>query len=137
MIEYRGILINSCEIKRESLTPAKTVDVDIKVDDVVAKAGDATIDFTYIVRYLPNLGYLKMSGSVYLAGKLSEIKEVQDVWKKNKVLTKSISMDVLNMINTTASVNGVFASRIVNMPPPLLPPRLEVVKLNTNKSSKK
>ncbi|MBI2079930.1 hypothetical protein HYT84_04130 [Candidatus Micrarchaeota archaeon] len=128
MTEFRSVMLNATEAKRLTFAPTENLNININVDDVKPAGEQLLLNFTYTVNYEPKAGYMKILGAVYLADKASELKRIADTWKKDHSLPKELTEPLLNVINMSAGINGVFIARALNLPPPLLPPRLELTK---------
>ncbi len=127
-MDINGITLNGTEAKRTKEGLIAGIDLNITIDNVdVKSSGDVTISFTYSANYRPEIGYLKMSG--YIGGKSDkeESKRITDEFKKSKHLPLDISEPLLNMINATAGINGIFVARALNLSPPIIPARISLV----------
>lgn len=128
MVEFRSVVLNATEAKREGFAPAENLDININIEDMKPVGELMGVDFVYTVTYKPKAGFLKITGTVYVADKPSEVKNMLDNWKKTKALPKELGEPLLNVVNLSAGVNGVFIARALNMAPPLIPPRLQITK---------
>jgi hypothetical protein len=128
MVEYRAVVLDYCEAKREGAAQLKDVEVSINVLDVLAEGERATVRFEYLARFLPKVGFVKLAGSVFIDGKPNELKLMVDYWARTKTLPKETSETVLNLANLSAGVNGVLVTRAIELPPPFMPPKLTIVK---------
>jgi hypothetical protein len=70
---------------------------------------------------------MKIQGSVFLKDTPSAAKKLAEDWKKSKVMPREISENILNMINASAGVNGIFVAKAINLAPPLVPPKIQVL----------
>ncbi len=126
MTEIRAILLEGTEAKKEGIGIPQNIEVNIRINDVGFSGDELKFKFTYETTYHPKLGYLKIFGTAAVGEKLTIIKSVMDGWKKNKSILPQIMGPLLNAINMTAGLNGVFISRALNMASPFMPPKLEM-----------
>jgi len=126
MVEFRGVKLSYVEAKREKDTLISGLNININIDDVKAMGEDLVMDFTYSVNYAEDVGYLKISGTVYAKDTATAAKEIENGWRMEKKLPNEIAQPLLNLINFSSGVNGVFVARAVNLAPPLVPPRIEI-----------
>ncbi|MEM0438062.1 MAG: hypothetical protein QXU54_02060 [Candidatus Micrarchaeia archaeon] len=126
MVEFRGIKLNYVEAKREKDTAVSGLNININIDDIKAINDDFAVDFTYTVNYAENVGYLKMGGTVYAKDTVAGAKKIEESWRMEKKIDPAIAQPLLNLINFSSGVNGVFVARAINLAPPLVPPRIEV-----------
>ncbi len=136
MVEFRGVRLNYVEAKRERDALISGLNININVDDVKAVNDDMMIDFTYSVNYADKVGYLKVSGTVYAKDTVVGAKKVEDGWRMEKKLPNEIAQPLLNLINFSSGVNGVFVARAVNLAPPLVPPRIEITSRGATSDNK-
>ncbi|MEM3364677.1 MAG: hypothetical protein QXS93_04175 [Candidatus Micrarchaeia archaeon] len=126
MVEFRGVKLNYVEAKREKDSLISGLNININIDDVKAVGDDIVMDFTYSVTYAEDVGYLKVSGTVYAKDTTAGAKAIENGWRMEKKLPDDIAQPLLNLINFSSGVNGVFVARAVNLAPPLVPPRIEI-----------
>lgn len=126
MVEFRGIKLNYVEAKREKDTAVSGLNININIDDIKALNDDFAVDFTYTVNYMENVGYLKMGGTVYAKDTVAGAKKIEESWRMEKKIDPAIAQPLLNLINFSSGVNGVFVARAINLAPPLVPPMIEV-----------
>lgn len=136
MVEFRGVKLSYVEAKRERDALITGLNININIDDVKAINDDIMIDFTYSVNYADNIGYLKISGTVYAKDTVSEAKKLEEGWRMEKRLPNEIAQPLLNLINFSSGVNGVFVARALNLAPPLVPPRIEITSRGATTGSK-
>ncbi len=126
MVEFRGVKLGYVEAKREKDTLINGLNININIDDIKAMKEDIMLDFTYTVKYADDVGYLKISGTVYAKDSEDGAKKIEEGWRMEKKLPNEIAQPLLNLINFSSGVNGVFVARAVNLAPPLIPPRIEI-----------
>ncbi|MCX8200160.1 MAG: hypothetical protein N3G76_01690 [Candidatus Micrarchaeota archaeon] len=126
MVEFRGVKLSYVEAKREKDALISGLNININIDDVKAVGDDIMMDFTYSVTYAEDVGYLKVSGTVYAKDTAAGAKSIESGWRMEKKLPDDIAQPLLNLINFSSGVNGVFVARALNLAPPLVPPRIEI-----------
>jgi hypothetical protein len=126
MVEFRGVKLSYVEAKREKESLISGLNININIEDIKAINDDFAIDFTYNVTYADNVGYLKIGGTVYAKDTVAGAKKVEEGWRMEKKLPNDLAQPLLNLINFSSGVNGVFVARAVNLAPPLVPPRIEI-----------
>jgi hypothetical protein len=137
MVEFRGVKLDYAEARKQSETPASGMDIGVNVDGLKISGEDLLIEFTYLVKYGGGLGYLKMHGLVYAKDEPKALKQIEAGWKKEKKLPADVAQQLLNVINFSAGVNGVFVARAINLPPPLMPPQVQLTNLVSATPKKK
>lgn len=123
-----GGKIDSVEAVKKSEEPLKGLNINIIMDDVKVKGENVEMSYTYTVSYDENVGELKMKGVLYAKEEKKLAKEIDDEWKKSKKLPDSYAEGILNAINYNGSANGTMVARVLNLSPPLIPPRIQLSK---------
>ena len=127
-MEINGVMLTGTEAKRTREGLIAGVDLNINIENVDIKSnGEVTLNFTYTANYRPDMGYLKMTGNVVGKSDKEEGKKLAEEYKKTKRLPADIGEPILNMINATAGINGIFVARAINLAPPIIPARISLV----------
>lgn len=121
-----GIKITHVEAHRDKDDDMTGLNVNIGIDSVAVKAGEAVIAFNYSATYQEGVGELKMKGSITSREDAKLTKEITDKWEKDKKLPDGFAELILNAINYACGTNGVFVVRPVNLSPPIVPPRIQL-----------
>ena len=125
MMDVTSMVFTGGEVKRLKHRVPDTVEVDVKVDKLQLKAVDTLVlDFTYSIKYGPDVGSVKITGIAFCQDSPARIKEVLAYFKKKKMLPMEHGAAVLNMINANAGMNSVFMIRPFNLLPPFMPPMI-------------
>ncbi|MEM4554358.1 MAG: hypothetical protein QXT25_00715 [Candidatus Anstonellaceae archaeon] len=119
-----GIKINKVEARRDNENEIAGLNINITLDSLNVKNNQIEINFNYSAAYAEGVGELKMSGTLYAIEDSKLAKEISDKWAKEKRLPDAYAEMVLNALNYACGTNGVFAVRIVNLTPPIVPPRI-------------
>jgi len=133
MILFKGIVLNETNAKLKKMAPIKNIDVNINLNKMKVNEDIVTVDFSYKAIYVPDIGELTFNGVLNFKDEMEKIKEYEKEWKKSKSFPKDVMVALMNIINTTSSINGVLVSRAINLAPPIIPPKLEMKEKN-NKS---
>ncbi len=129
MVELIGVVLNETIAKRLKEEQVKNMDVNINICGFEVKGQNMFVDFVYTMNYQPAVGYLVFKGKVIAKDTPSAIAKYQAEWKKNRVLSMDFTKPLLNLINLSSGLNGVFVTRAINMPPPMVPPQINIGEL--------
>jgi|SRR3989338_512846 len=120
-MEITGIDMLRTEAERKKLVPHKSIGISLSVKEVKKEDDRILIGFEHIVKYEPEIGYLKFSGNVYLSGNENEVKALMNEWKKTKQIPEGMGPLIIELISTNSAYNGVLVARAINLPAPALP----------------
>lgn len=126
MVELKNLEVNYVEAKKQKEITIKSMDIYVNIDNMRIINKELIIDFIYNVKYENDLGYIKISGKVHVIDEQSRLKQLEEEWKKTKKIPNRLAEILLNVINFSAGVRGVFVSQAINLPPPLVPPRVQL-----------
>lgn len=84
------------------------------------------IGFEFITKYEPDVGEIKIAGNVMYIG--DKIKNVLSVWKKEKNIQKEVEIEIKNFLFRKCMILGINLSEQMNLPPPLMFPRMYITK---------
>lgn len=82
------------------------------------------LNFDFMVNYEPNIGNIKMEGSIIYMDKEEELNKLEAQWKKEKKLPIGITSLVANTILTKANIKALLLSQEVNLPPQIHLPKV-------------
>lgn len=102
------------DVKEKDLIPGKNIDQ--KGLDFV---------FEFVSKYQPNLGEIKLNGSVLFVGSKKTVDDVMKSWKKDKKIPKEAMTAVLNTALTKCNIQALILSQQVNLPPPIPLPKVK------------
>src|SRR3989338_7332504 len=97
---------------------------DLSLGNEKQKVLSFTFEFTS--KYEPNVGSIKLVGDVLYMDESKKVKQILDDWKKDKKLPKEIMAGILNTILNRSNVQALILSQDVNLPPPILLPKVQV-----------
>jgi hypothetical protein len=99
--------------------------IDIKMGDVRKDARDRLlVDYVYTLDY-DKMGKVLLYGTVFESD-AKKIPELEESWKKNKRLPREYVEELVNIINFVGSAHGTIVTRVLNIRPPILPPKLSI-----------
>ncbi|MEW5996417.1 MAG: hypothetical protein AB1657_02360 [Candidatus Micrarchaeota archaeon] len=116
--------VTKVEAVREKDGPGKGLRVQIDIKDVGGKGEDVVVSYAFSADYLDEIGKITINGEVTDRAEKKAADEARKMWKEKKDLPQDYKLGLLNSINYVASVEGVLASKIVRLAPPIAPPRI-------------
>ena len=125
-----GFHIKSISAKRKTIpkgridinsTP-KIVSVTKSKVGLKKKEDSLNISFEFTTEYKPGIAEIKMIGNVMYLG--NKVKIGVNMWKKEKKLPREIEVEVKNFLFRKCLSIGIDLSEQMNLPPPLLFPRI-------------
>jgi hypothetical protein len=123
-----GNRITRVEASRDNTEPRKGLNFKINVKDAKVSAKRVDVTYEYVAEYTEGVGQIKMDGVLTAEEDKALLDKIKKEWSDNKRLPEDYAEVIINAINYFGSVNGVLASRIVNLSPPLVPPRFSLTK---------
>jgi hypothetical protein len=99
--------------------------IDIKMGEVRKEAADRLlIDYVYTLDY-DKVGKVLLYGTVFESD-AKKIPQLEDAWKKTKRLPQDYVEELVNIINFVGSAHGTIVTRVLNIRPPIIPPKLSI-----------
>ncbi len=100
-----------------------------KADLGIAKDAKSAVKFKfeYISDYT-NLGKIALNGSVMYLTTADEVKTLLKMWEDKEKLPQELMTQLLNKILMKCNVKTILLSDMVNMPPPVPLPKVQVKK---------
>lgn len=123
-----GNRIDKIEAVREKLEPRKGLNFKINIKDVKVSGKKLDMAYNYEAEYTEGIGYIKFEGTITAEEEKALVDEVKKEWADKKRLPQNYAEVVLNAINYFGGINGVFVSRVINLSPPIMPPRFTLSK---------
>jgi hypothetical protein len=123
-----GGRITSVEGKKTSENVISGLNINMTIDDVKASGSKVEIDYTYTVTYATNVGTMTIRGTLVAEEEKSLVKEINDSWQKSKKLPDDYAELTLNSVNYTGTANGTLIARVLNLSPPLVPPKIQITR---------
>ncbi|MFA5049517.1 MAG: hypothetical protein WC501_00760 [Candidatus Micrarchaeia archaeon] len=123
-----GGKIEHVEATKKTENKIEGLSINITLEDVKVKGEEIEIHYTYIANYEKDVGGITIKGILYSKEDKKLAKEIADNWKKDgqKKLPPEYASALLSAINYTGSANGTLIARVLNLSPPLVPPKLQV-----------
>lgn len=131
-----GMRITAAEITRSKNEVPTGLSINMSINNVRMDGEQLEIAFAYRADYAENVGMLRIEGSMLVMP--SSKKAAEDMvkqWKDKKKLDDDVSEDVLNNINFACGAHGTLMARVVNLQPPMMPPRIRLDKTGAGASA--
>jgi hypothetical protein len=123
-----GNRVTKIEAAREKQEPRKGLNFKINVKDAKVTGKRVDITYEYSAVYTEDVGYIRMEGVITAEEDKKLLDEIKNEWAEKQRLPQSYAEVILNAINYFGGVNGVLAARVVNLSPPIVPPRFSLSK---------
>ncbi|HLC68917.1 MAG TPA: hypothetical protein VJH24_03680 [Candidatus Bilamarchaeaceae archaeon] len=123
-----GGKVTGVEVKKNVERVPRTFNFDIKLKDVETNGEEVEVTYYYTVQYENNAGHIRMEGVLVTKEKEEMVRSIQSEWKKTKTLPPAYAEMILSAITYGGGSNGTLLATVVNLPPPLMPPRIQVGK---------
>jgi len=123
-----GNRVTKIEAAREKQEPRKGLNFKINIQDVKVTGKKVEITYDYEAEYTEGVGSIKIEGLMFAEEEKALCDEVKKEWSESKKLPQTYAEVILNAINYFGGVNGVLAARIVNLSPPIVPPKFTLSK---------
>lgn len=123
-----GGRVDKIEAKKSSEGPSEGLNINITLDDIKTKDSTIEILYTYTATYAGGLGEIILNGSLTATEDKKLVKEVEEAWEKGKKVPDKYAEVLINAINYTGSANGTLVARVLNIAPPIVPPRISFKK---------
>ena len=123
-----GNRVAKIEALREKQEPRTGLNFKINIKDVKVAAKKVDITYEYAADYTEGVGKITMEGVITAEEEKALLDEIKKEWADKKRLPQQYAEVILNAINYFGGVNGVLAARIVNLSPPIVPPRFTLSK---------
>lgn len=124
MLELSHMEFQAAEAKKSSHTRPQGLNVNILISNAAVENNLLMIEFLYTVQYLPNNGHVRMAGNARFLG--AEAKLAYEEWKKTRRITGAVGEQIWNTINYGSSINAIYVTRVLNMEPPIAPPKIKI-----------
>ncbi|MDD5023408.1 MAG: hypothetical protein PHU63_04530 [Candidatus ainarchaeum sp.] len=124
-----GGKIERVEADKKSDGKIEGLSINITLDDIKVKDENLEINYTYSAKYEKGVGEIKIIGVLYAKEDKKTAKEISEIWKKEKTARKlpmEYTSALISAINYTGSANGTLVARVLNLSPPLVPPKLQL-----------
>lgn len=115
-------LIDGVEVRRSPGGDAQGLVVDLRFNDVKANGENIEAAFVYQANWEKDIGFLQMTGRLLL--KSPSLKARDDVlksWANDQTLPSDFAQEAMTAAHHVCAINSPFATRIVDLAPPILP----------------
>ena len=86
------------------------------------------IDFEFSIEYDPNVGSMKLAGSLAYLAKKAEAENIVKMWTDSKSLPEGVTRIVMKHIMEKSMIQAIIMSRDVLLPSPVPLPKLGAAK---------
>lgn len=121
-----GNRITKVEGERKSDEPKRPTNFKVNMKDVKFKGKSIEITYEYAVEYGEKDGFMKFEGIVTSEEEKDVVEELKKEWTEKKRLTPKYTEMLFNAIKYYGDLSGVFVSRVLNLAPPIQPPRYTI-----------
>ncbi|MDO8339161.1 MAG: hypothetical protein Q7T16_00730 [Candidatus Burarchaeum sp.] len=130
-----GMRIVKAEITRDKNEMPSGIGINMAITELKEEAGLIEIHFTYRADYAEKVGMLLITGILFVEDEKKARDEIIRGWKTKKKLEDAFAEEVLNNINFACGAHGTLMARVVNLQPPLIPPRIRLEKSGAGASA--
>lgn len=103
------------------------IELNVKLEEVLSNKALLEIRFTYTAWYKPDLGYVSMKGIMLLESTEEESERVAAQWVQDQKMDNELAMNVMHNINYKCGTEAVLVTKLVDLPAPMVPPRVRKV----------
>lgn len=102
------------------------LELNVEMEDVKANGPYLESWFKYRVTYKPDVGHITMRGVLLL--EIDEItsKNLEESYKANGFFESPWAENIANNINFKCATEAIFPAKIIDLPPPIMPPRISM-----------
>ena len=115
--------------KNSQVTKDTKVENNMRINNVslVPQRGNILkFEFEFTTEYKPDVGNLKINGHLLYTEEDKKIKEIIDVWRKSKKLSKEVMASITNFILIKCNIRALDLSEQINLPPHIKLPMLDI-----------
>ncbi len=121
-----GNKITKVEGTRGSDEPQRPANFKVNLKDAKFKGKAVEVTYEYAVEYGDKTSFMKFEGIVSAEEEKELIEELKKEWTEKKRLPAKYTEMLFNAIKYYGDLSGVFVSRVLNLAPPLQPPRYTI-----------
>ncbi len=129
-----SFFLNKVHLEKKTL-PTALVKIEtqnnIKINNIteqalasIAKEKALKFDFSFVVKYEPNIAEAKLDGGIIFLTDEKKMKEIVEKWQKEKKMNAALSQHVINFIMTKCNVRVLQWAQELNLPPHIPFPRI-------------
>ena len=117
MVRVASSRVTSIQGTRDSLNPVESLSLNINFDNIKFEKSMLKVNFTYTVTYTTDAGKIVVSGELSLED--SNMKKIEDDFKKTKNLSVDVAEEIVNAASFTGSAAGTLVAYGLNLPAPI------------------
>jgi len=130
-----GDRVNKIDADIDTAKSFEGFKIDIKMGEARKEGERLLINYIYTVDY-GAVGKVSLYGTV-VEGDPKVVSLQEDTWTKTKRLTPEYMEQLVNIINFLGSAHGTVVSRVLNVRPPIIAPKLAVKQAEASDAPKK
>lgn len=130
-MEVLGGRVNSVEGKHNPGKQMKGFNIGMGIDEVRVNNDRLEIDYVYAAQYEGELGNLNIKGTLFVRDSEEQLKKIKEEWDNSKKLPAEYAKAFANLVPRVGTVNGILVARVLDLPPPLPPFRVEGSRIRT------
>jgi len=124
-----GMRMTRAEVTRMKNEMPKGISINMTIENVKPVGNtSAEITFIYAATYADDVGTVQINGVLFVEEEKKKRDQIVKEWKESKKLPDDFAEEILNNINFACGANGTLMARVVNLQPPMLPPRIKLGK---------
>ena len=120
--------ITKAEAERTKDGAVTGIELNILFDDVIANKNLLEIHFTYAAWYRPDRGHVELKGVLIMEMESEDTEKIASAWQKDKKMEEKLLTSTMHNINYKCSTEAIFVTKLVDLPSPLVPPRIGLPK---------
>ncbi|MEW6200333.1 MAG: hypothetical protein AB1546_00025 [bacterium] len=123
--------ITKAEAERTKDGVVTGIELNILFDDVIANKNILEIHFTYSAWYRPDRGHVELKGVLLMEMESDDTEKIASAWQKDKKMEEKLLTSIMHNINYKCSTEAILVTKLVDLPSPLVPPRIGMPKKST------
>ena len=121
-----GGRVLEASIKKKNDEKIEGMNVNVTIEDVRVEIEFVVISYDYKIIYIPDNAEITVKGELLAEESDKDKKEIEEEWKKKKILPNRFAEDAINAISYTGTAVGTMLSFTLNIPAPLNLPRAKI-----------
>jgi len=118
------IRITGVESEKKKDAQISGLELNVELTDVQENGEFLEIRFKYSVIYKEDVGFITLKGILVLQTDASEVKKQVAFYRKNNYFDSPWAESIANNINFKCATEAIFPAKIIDLPPPIMPPRI-------------
>jgi hypothetical protein len=114
----------------------KGLNINIQLEEVKMEEDNVEITYVYTADYQEGVGSIMIRGVLLAKEEAKLSKDIVDSWKKSRKVPDDYASVVLSAVNYSGSANGTLLARVLGLTAPLIPPKIQISKPESDGGSK-